>query len=244
MMQQPPRFDDVSNRSAARGSSPMSVGLVEAPGKTRRAHGDGHHALATAPNVSLGAAQGLTLLIGSAAVVFSVLYFVSDVIELAQGGFSTAQLSVTYAAEAAVPLVVLGLYALQRPRIGRLGLVAALVYAYTFVFYTGTVMYALIDETSDWNALTSKFGAWITVHSALMVVAGSAFGVAVVRARVLPGWTGVALIVGMILMTVATALPDVAQTAAAGVRDLAFAGMGAAVLRHRRRSRVIAGSAP
>ena len=72
----------------------------------------------------------------------------------------------------------------------------------------------------------------MTVHSALMVIAGIAFGVAIVRASVLPRWTGAALILGMILMTVGTALPDVAQTAAAGVRDLAFAGMGAALVRH------------
>jgi hypothetical protein len=176
----------------------------------------------------------LALLVGLVALAFSALYFVSDVIELAQGGFSTAQLSLTYAAEASIPLFVLGLYALQRPRIGRLGLVAALAYAYTFVFFTSTVVWALIDNTSDWNALTSQFGAWITVHSAVMLIAGIAFGVAVVRARVLPRWTGAALILGMILMTVATALPDVAQTAAAGVRDLAFAGMGLALMRQAR----------
>jgi hypothetical protein len=146
--------------------------------------------------------------IGSAAFAFSVLYFLSDLIELLQGGFSTTQLALTYAAEAAIPLFVLGLYALQRPRIGRLGLVAALAYAYTFVFFTSTVVYALIDQTSDWDALTSKFGAWMTVHSALMVIAGIAFGVAIVRARVLPRWTWAALILGMILMTVATALLD------------------------------------
>jgi hypothetical protein len=176
-------------------------------------------------------------LIGSAALAFSALYFISDLMELLQGRFSTLQLSLTYAAEAAIPLFVLGLYVLQRPRIGRLGLVAALAYAYAFVFFTSTVVYALIDQTSDWNALTSKFGAWMTVHSALMVVAGVAFGLAIVRARVLPRWTGGALILGMILMTVATALPDVAQTAAAGVRDLAFAGMGVALMRHRRPQR-------
>jgi hypothetical protein len=127
---------------------------------------------------------------------------------------------------------------LQRPWIGRLGLVAALTYAYTFVFFTSTVVYALIDRTSNWNALTSKFGTWLTIHSALMVVAGIAFGVAIVQARVMPRWTGAALILGMILMTVATALPDVAQTTAAGVRDLAFAGMGAALLRHGRPQRI------
>jgi hypothetical protein len=222
----------------------MSPPVVAAPWKERRAHGDAWGTVATTPNASRGAARGLDLLIGSAAIVFSLLYFVSDVIELFQGGFSTAQLSATYAAEAAVPLVVLGLCALQRPRIGRVGLVAGLVYAYTFIFFTGTVVYALIDQTSDWNALTSKFGAWITVHSALMVVAGCAFGVAVVRASVLPRWTGMTLIFGMILMVVATALPDVAQTAAAGVRDLAFAGMGAAVLRHAQRKRAVPGPTP
>jgi hypothetical protein len=42
----------------------------------------------------------------------------------------------------------------------------------------------------------------------------------------------------MILMTIATALPDAAQTAAAGVRDLAFAGMGVAFVRHGRPQRI------
>jgi hypothetical protein len=216
----------------------MSLGFLEAPEKARPAHGDDQQALARTPSATLFASQSLALLTGCVTLAFSALYFVSDLIELLQGGFSTGQLSLTYAAEAAIPLFVLGLYALQRPWIGRLGLVAALAYAYTFVFFTGTVFYALIDNTSDWNALTSRFGAWVTVHSAVMVVAGIAFGVAVVRARVLPRWTGAALILGMILMTVATALPDVAQTAAAGVRDLAFAGMGLALVRQTRPQRI------
>jgi hypothetical protein len=203
----------------------MNTSLLEAPPTTPSAHAEAQPVRAPT--------RGLALLIGATAVAFSALYLVSDLIELFQGGFSTLQLSITYAAEAAIPLFVLGLYALQRPRIGRLGLVAALVYAYTFVFFTSTVVYALVDHTRDWDALTNRFGAWITVHSALMVIAGIAFGVAVVRARVLPRWTGAALIGGMLLMTVATALPDAAQTAAAGVRDLAFAGMGAALLRSR-----------
>jgi hypothetical protein len=216
----------------------MSPGLVEAPGKLRPSHRDDAPAREGTPSIVAGASQrGLVMLIGSAALAFSALYFVSDLLELLQGGFSTVQLSLTYAAEAAIPLFVLGLYALQRPRIGRLGFVAALAYAYTFVFFTGTVTFALIENTSDWNALTSKFGAWMTIHSALMVIAGIAFGVAVVRARVLPRWTGATLILGMILMTVTTALPGVAQTAAAGVRDLALAGMGVALLHHGRAQR-------
>jgi len=52
-----------------------------------------------------------------------------------------------------------------------------------------------------------------------MVIAGIALGVATMRARVLPRWTGGVLVLGMILMTVAAALPEIAQTFAAGVRD-------------------------
>src|SRR4029077_20624239 len=122
----------------ARGRSPMRPGLVEAPLKTRPLRGADGQPLASTANESAGASRGLVLLIGSAALAFSALYFLSDLIELLQGGFSHPQLTLTYCAEAAIPLFVLGLYALQRPRIGRLGLVAALAYAYTFVFFTST----------------------------------------------------------------------------------------------------------
>jgi hypothetical protein len=172
----------------------------------------------------------LASLIGGVAVLFSALYAVSDLIELIQGGFSTTQLALTYAAEAAIPVFVLGLYAVQRPRIGVTGLVGAVAYSYAFVFFTGTVVYALVDGTSDWDALSDRFGAWIAIHSVVMVVAGILFGVASVRAGVLPRWTGLTLILGMLLMTIAVALPDAAQTAAACVRDLAFAGMGGSIL--------------
>jgi surface polysaccharide O-acyltransferase-like enzyme len=177
-----------------------------------------------------GGNDGRWTLLGAITLVFSFLYLVSDVLELNHGGFSTAQLALTYAAEAAIPFFVLGLYLVQRPRIGRSGLIGALAYAYAFVFFTSTVVYALVDHTSDWNALTDRFGAWITIHSVIMVVAGIMFGVATMRAGVLPRWTGATLILGMILMTASAALPDGAQTAAAGVRDLAFAGMGGSLL--------------
>jgi hypothetical protein len=174
---------------------------------------------------------GVRIVIGAAALVFSLLYLASDVIELLQGGFSTTQLALTYTGEAAVPLLVLGLYAVQRPWIGRIGLAGAVAYAYTFVFFTATAVVALVNRTSDWTALERQFGAWITVHGVLMVLAGVLFGVGVLRARVLPRWTGVALIVGMVLMAATTALPDGVRTASAGVRDLAFAAMGLALLR-------------
>jgi hypothetical protein len=114
-------------------------------------------------------------------------------------------------------------------------LLGAVGYAYTFVFFTSTVVFALVQHSSDWNALTNQMGGWITVHSGLMVVTGLVFGYAVVRAGVLPRWTGALLMLGMLLMVVATALPDVVQTGAAAIRDIAFAAMGAALLGVRAR---------
>lgn len=175
----------------------------------------------------------LPLVVGLAAIAFTALYLISDLIEVAQGGFSTFRLSLTYAGEAAIPLFVLGLYAVQRPRIGRLGLAGAVAYAYSYVFFTSTVVYALIAGTPNYKDMTKVFGAWMTVHGLIMLAGGLAFGLAVARAGVLPRWTGIVLMAGVILVVAAAGLPDLARTVAAAVPDAAFIGMGLALLRGR-----------
>jgi hypothetical protein len=170
-------------------------------------------------------------LVGLAALVFSALYLLSDVLEAIQGGFTAGQLWLTLVAEAAIPGVVIGLYATQRPHIGRLGRVSAAAYAYSYVFFTGTVVYALIDNTSDYGTLSHDLGLSMTVHGAIMVLAGLGFGFAVIRAGVLPRWTAIALMNGVVLVALSQNLPDAAQTLAAAIRALGFAGMGAALLR-------------
>jgi hypothetical protein len=105
-----------------------------------------------------GELPGLRVLVGLGAVVFSITYILSDLIELAQGGFSPVQLALTYAAEAALPLFVLGIYAVQRPHIGWLGLIGALGYAYSYVAFTATVVYSFVERTPDWIALTRRLG--------------------------------------------------------------------------------------
>jgi hypothetical protein len=168
--------------------------------------------------------------VGVMALAFSAAYLLSDIIEAGQGGFSSGQLWLTLAAEAAIPIFVIGLWMVQRPQIGRLGRLSAIAYAYSFVFFTGTVIYALADGTGDFGALSHDLRPWMTVHGAIMVVAGTGFGVAVIRAGVLPRWTGVALIAGVVLVSASQSLPEAAQVVAAGIRDLGFAGMGAALL--------------
>ncbi|MDX6702374.1 MAG: hypothetical protein QOF26_2600 [Baekduia sp.] len=169
-----------------------------------------------------------------AAVVFSAAYFVSDAVEAVQGGFSVGQLWLTLIAEAAIPVFVIGLAAVQRPDLGRLGWSGAAAYAYSYAFFTYTVVYALINGTSDFGALSHDLRPWMLVHGAVMVIAGLCFGIGVIRAGVLPRWTGVVLVAGVILVSLSQNLPEGPQLVAAGIRDLGFAGMGAALLSGRR----------
>jgi uncharacterized membrane protein (DUF441 family) len=169
--------------------------------------------------------------IALAAVAFSAVYFISDAIEARQGGFTAGQLWVTLVAEVAIPFFVLGLAVVQRPHLGRLGWIGAAMYAYSYVFFTYTVVDALVEGTDDFGALSHDLRPWMVLHGALMVVAGLCFGVGVVRAGVLPRWTAGTLMAGVVLVALAQSLPEGPQLAAAGLRDLGFAGMGAALLR-------------
>ena len=111
-----------------------------------------------------------------------------------------------------------------------MGKLSAFAYAYAYVFFTGTVVYALVDGTSDYAVLSRDLQPWMTIHGAVMVFAGLGFGLAVIRAGVLPRWTGVALMAGVVLVALSQSLPEGAQVLAAAIRDLGFAGMGAALL--------------
>jgi hypothetical protein len=174
----------------------------------------------------------LSIPVGLAAIGFSVIYLASDGLEVGQGGdFSTSRLVLTYLGEAAIPLFVLGLYAVQRPRIGRLGLAGAVGYAYSYVFFTSTVVFALVAHTPNYQGVRKAFGAWMVVHGLIMLIGGVSFGIAVVRAQVLPRWTGGCLVVGVVLVTAASGFPVLTRSAAETITAAAFIGMGLALLR-------------
>jgi hypothetical protein len=85
----------------------------------------------------------------------------------------------------------------------------------------------------------------MTIHGAIVVLAGLGFGSAVIRARVLPRWTGIALMAGVVLVALSQSLPEGAQLFAAAIRDLGFAGMGRALLlRGRATMPAVIGVAP
>jgi hypothetical protein len=169
--------------------------------------------------------------------VFPLVYFASELMEVAQGNFSTARLALAHIGEAGIPLVVIGLYAVQRPRIGRLGLYGALAYAYSFIFFASTVVYALAAGSRIWTAVTSAFGGWLTLHGAIMVIGGIAFGLAVIKTAVLPRWTGAGLMAGVVLVAAAAGMSDTVRAVAAALPQAAFIAMGVTVLRERWRIR-------
>ena len=169
--------------------------------------------------------------IGLAAVAFSAIYLLSDVIEVAQGGFSTVRLLLTYAGEVTIPLFVIGLYGMQRPRIGRIGLLGAVLYAYSYVFFTSTVVFALVAGTPDYSSLTSQFGPWMTVHGAVMLIGGVMFGSAVVRAGIFPRWTGICLMIGVVAVAAVSGWSNLVRAIAEILPSVAFGGMGVALLR-------------
>ena len=100
---------------------------------------------AVKPDAVKEASDHLSMLVGLAAVVFSALYFVSDLVEFAQGGFSTPQLALTYVAEAAIPLFVARSVRDAAAADRAAWPLGAVGYAYSFIFFTSTVVVALVE---------------------------------------------------------------------------------------------------
>jgi hypothetical protein len=99
------------------------------------------------------------------------------------------------------------------------------------VFFTATVVCALVHGVGDFEELSAALDPWMTIHGAVMVIAGVGFGYAVGRAGVLPRWTGVVLSIGVILIPITMGLAEGVGLLGVGLRDLAFAAMGSALLR-------------
>jgi hypothetical protein len=176
---------------------------------------------------------GTRRLIGWSAIVAPALHTLTDAIEWTQGGFSTPQLWLNYAAFIPLPAILIGLYAAQRPRIGRLGLAGALAYGYAFIYFAHTTLVAISTGAPDYETLWSGLGVMYTLHGAVMAAGGMAFGWATLRAAALPRWTAVAFLAGVVLNVVLGLLPvpDLLQTLGSALRNAGLVGMGWALIR-------------
>jgi hypothetical protein len=166
--------------------------------------------------------------VGVVAIVAPLLHTATDALEILQGGFSRLQLWLNYAAFLPMPALMVGLYAVQRPRLGRAGLVGALVYGATFVYFAHTTLVALAERTSDYAALWARLGATYTLHGAVMVAGGLLFGWASWRAGVVSRVAAALFIAGLStnLAAALAPVPDVAQTIGTGIRNAGLIAMG------------------
>ncbi len=180
----------------------------------------------------VGHDRGLTLAIATAAILAPALHILSDVIEWWTGGFSTLQLSLGFVAFLAVPFFMVGLYAVQRPRVGALALVGAVLYGASFIYFEHTTLYALAESTSDYAALWAKLGTLYTLHGGVMVVGAFLFGTATLRAGVLPRWTALVFLAGagLNLLFAVIPVPEIVQVIGNDVRNVGLIGMGFFVL--------------
>jgi len=172
-------------------------------------------------------------LLALGAILAPALHILTDVMEWAHGGFFPVQLLLNVLAFVPVPAVMLGLYAAQRPRISRLGLVGALFYGFAFVYFTHTALLAMALATPTYADLWQYLGSSYTAAGVLMIVGGACFGWASLRAGVLPRWTATTLLLGLGINLVLGLLPAPAllQTIGTAVRNVGLIGMGWAMAR-------------
>jgi hypothetical protein len=162
------------------------------------------------------------------AIVLPALHSVTDAMEWIHGGFFPLQLWLNYFCFVPLPAVMLGLYAVQRPRISQLGLLGALLYGFAFVYFTHTTLLALALDTPNYAELWQHLGSIYTLHGVLMIVGGVCFGWASLRAGVLPRWTAALFLTGLLINGVLGLLPapEILQTIGTALRNAGLIGMG------------------
>lgn len=174
----------------------------------------------------------LQVVVGVAAIAAPVLHALSDAIEWFQGGFSTAQLWLSYLAFLVLSWLLLGIAVVQTNRPGPAGLLGALLYGVAFTYFAHTALYAMAERTPSYEALWQRLGPAYTVHGALMVIGGLLFSWSALRAGWLPGraiWLfAVGLSVNLILAL--TGSPEILQTIGTAIRNLGLVWMGIAIL--------------
>ena len=177
--------------------------------------------------------DALRLTVGIAAVVAPALHLVTDLIEWRQGGFSDLQLWLNYAAFLPMPWLLLGIYAVHRPRPHAAGLAGALLYGAAFTYFAFTTLYALTADIPDYATLWQQTGVAYTLHGALMIAGGLLFAAAVLRAEWLPRTAVLLFLAGTAcnLLFAVLSLPDIAQIAGSALRNLGLMGMGLGIVR-------------
>lgn len=179
--------------------------------------------------------HALRAAVGAVAIAAPALHTATDVAEWYRGGFSPVQLWLNYAAFVPMPWLLLGVYAVQVPRLGAVGLVGALLYGVAFAYFGHTTMYAIAERIPTYEALWNRLGPLYTAHGALMILGGLLFAWAARRAPTLPRFAVAAFAAGLMvnLALALVAAPEILQTLGTALRNLGLIGIGYALLRDR-----------
>ncbi len=180
----------------------------------------------------------LQVVVGVAAIVAPALHSLTDAMEWHQGGFTDTQLWLNLAAFLPMPWLLLGMYAVYRPRPGAAGLLGALLYGTAFAYFAYTTVYALAENIPAYDVLWQRLGHAYTFFGGLMVGGGALFAWSILRAGWLPRYSAVLFGSG-IAANFALALlpaPDILQTLGSALRNLGLIAMGCAILADARRA--------
>jgi hypothetical protein len=175
--------------------------------------------------------RSLKTVIAIVAIVAPALHLLSDMMEWF-AGFSPAQLWINYAAFVLMPFMIVGLYAVQRPRIGWSGLAGAVLYGISFIYFTHTTLYAIEGSVADYETLWNKLGVVYTIHGGLMIAGGLLFGLSSLKAKILPRWAVILFLAGIVMNLILglLPLPDILQTIGSALRNFGLMGMGMGLL--------------
>ncbi|MBX7174032.1 MAG: hypothetical protein K1X72_23880 [Pyrinomonadaceae bacterium] len=108
--------------------------------------------------------KNLCRIIAVTAIIAPTLHLISDAMEWGSGGFSRIQLLINYAGFLPMPFMMIGLYAAQRPKIGWIGLIGAILYGIAFIYFAHTTLLALEESLPNYEILWQKLGAVYTFH--------------------------------------------------------------------------------
>ncbi len=167
-------------------------------------------------------------IIAVTAIAAPILHLISDVLEWKDGGFSRIQLLINYAGFLPMPFLMLGLYAVQRPKIGWLGLVGAVLYGIAFIYFAHTTLLALEESFANYESLWKRLGAVYTFHGGLMIFGGFLFGFSSLKAGVLWRKGIIIFICGLFLNLIITflPLPEIIHIIGSSVRNFGLIGIG------------------
>jgi hypothetical protein len=180
--------------------------------------------------------DALQLLVGGAALIVPALHSITDLMEWRQGGFSTLQLWLNYLAFLPMSWLLLGIFALHKPKPSSLGLIGAVLYGAAFTYFSYTTLFALSEKIVSYDLLWSRLGLVYTVHGALMVIGGLLFAWSAWSAGWLPRVPIACFAAGLTvnLLLGLTPAPDILQTIGSALRNLGLVLMGYAIIWHQR----------